>query len=548
MAADAGDVVIDRGVRGRAWAMEIADVAAALAVDPATGLTSSEAAVRLASVGPNELVEARRRSMAALFAAQLANSMTMVLVAAAAITVLVGDTRDAVVISAIVVVNAVVGFVQEHQAERAMAALRRMTAEGARVCRDGQLGEVATVSLVPGDVVVLATGDVVPADLRLVESAGLRINEAALTGESEPVAKHVRPLESAQDLSDRRNLAFKGTSVTYGHGVGLVVGTGVATELGRIAGLLQSHGAGSTPLQRRLAHLARRMAAAAAIVCVVVFTAGVAAGEPSEEMFLVAVSLAVAAIPEGLPAVVTVALALGARRMAERRAIVRRLPAVEALGSVTVICTDKTGTLTQNEMLVERVWVPDASVRTVDGEGYAPDGSAGDDVTDDLCRLGRVAAACNDAVIHPPVGDGSWSLTGDPTEGALLALAGKLTDVDVSRPRPRVAEIAFDADRRRMTTAHRGDDGDKVWIAAKGALDALVPHLDGGSAIEPARTVAAGWTAAGYRVLALADRTLPTLPDRIDDLEHDIYDTKDWLQTLEVKRIQALAVDGLAVE
>ena len=522
MDVGANETIASARVPPDPWAMDAADVAAELAVDSARGLSSPEVEARLVSFGRNELVERRRRSPLALFTAQFANTMTVVMIAAAIITTLIGDTKDAVVISAIVVVNAVVGFAQEHQAEQAMAALRRMTAELARVRRDGAVVEVSTASLVPGDVVVLAAGDVVPADLRMLESAGIRINEAALTGESEPVAKQVRALPAAQALSDRRNIAFRGTAVTYGRGVGVVVGTGMATELGRIAGLLQSHGAGSTPLQRRLAQLGRRMAAAAGIVCVVVFAIGVTAGEPSEDMFLVAVSLAVAAIPEGLPAVVTVALALGARRMAERRAIVRRLPAVEALGSITVICTDKTGTLTQNEMFTDRVWTPGGVERFVGGEGYSPEGDVDGGITDDLRRLGRVAAACNDAVLHAPADDGSWTLTGDPTEGALLALAGKLTAgaVDVSRPRPRLAEIAFDADRRRMTTAH-ATDGDDVWVAAKGALDALIPHLGEGD-VEPARAVAIGWTTAGYRVLALADRTLPNLPDHLVDLEHEL--------------------------
>ena len=506
------------------WALEPSAVATQLGVEVTRGLSSAEAAARLATFGRNELAEAGRRSPAALFAAQFANTMTVVLIAAGAVTVLIGDMKDAVVIAAIVAVNALVGFAQEYQAEQAMLALRRMTAELAPVRRDGGVAEVPTASLVPGDVVLLSGGDVVPADLRLVESAGLRVNEAALTGESEPAAKTIAALAGAGHLAERRNMAFKGTAVTYGRGAGLVVGTGMATELGRIASLLQAHDAGPTPLQRRLAQLGRRMAAAAGVVCVVVFTAGVAAGESSEEMFLVAVSLAVAAIPEGLPAVVTVALALGARRMAERHAIVRKLPAVEALGSVTVICTDKTGTLTQNEMFTERVWTPVTGERTIGGEGYSPEGDIEDLVSGDLVRLANVAASCNDAVLHAPVGAGSWTLTGDPTEGALLALAGKLGGgkLDVSAPRPRVAEIAFEAERRRMTTAHAR--GQEVWVASKGALEAMVPHLDrdGDDGLDAARAVTAGWTAAGYRVLALADRTLPSLPEQLDELEHHL--------------------------
>ncbi len=505
------------------WALDASEVARALVTDPVRGLTTAEVEDRIVSFGRNELVEVRGRSSVALLAAQFANTMTAVLAGAASITVVIGDIKDAVVIAAIVVVNAAVGFIQERQAEQAMDALRRMSAETAHVRRDGVLAAVPSDSLVPGDVVLLATGDLVPADMRLMECAGLRVNEAALTGESEPVTKLVRPLPDAAVLAERLNQVFKGTAVTYGRGVGLVVGTGMATELGRIAGFLQAHGQGSTPLQRRLAQLGRRMAAAAGVVCVAVFAVGVAAGEPSQDMFLVAVSLAVAAIPEGLPAVVTVALALGARRMAEQRAIVRKLPAVEALGSVTVICTDKTGTLTQNEMFTERVWTPVAGERAVAGEGYAPEGEVEGVLTEDLHRLGRVAAECNDAVLHAPVGDGPWTLTGDPTEGALLALAGKLigADLDVSRPRPRMGEIAFDAERRRMTTAHPTEGGG-VWVASKGALEALAPHLERTVDLEAARVVADAWTTAGYRVLALAERSLREMPVRVEDLEVDL--------------------------
>ncbi|HEV2893433.1 MAG TPA: HAD-IC family P-type ATPase, partial [Actinomycetota bacterium] len=305
--------------------------------------------------------------------------------------------------------------------------------------------------------------------------------------------------------------------------------TGMATELGRVAELLQAQPPGPTPLQRRLSTLGRRMAAAALVVCAVVFVAGVARGNPADTMFLTAVSLAVAAIPEGLPAVVTVALALGARRMARRRALVRKLPAVETLGSVTVICSDKTGTLTENRMLVQRVWTPLGSYR-VEGDGYAPAGAVDaedgtDPAKDDLLsRLAAVAAACNDAVLEPPSDpDGGWELTGDPTEGSLLALAGKLgvTRDGLEHDRPRVAEVAFDAGRRRMTTMHRDESG--VWVAAKGALDALAPLLRSAAEVGPrAQEVAARWGSQGYRVLALAERHLPAVPDPLQTAESDL--------------------------
>jgi P-type Ca2+ transporter type 2C len=331
-------------------------------------------------------------------------------------------------------------------------------------------------------------------------------------------------------LAERRNMAFRGTAVTGGRGAGVVVATGMATELGRLAELLQRHPAGPTPLQRRLAVLGRWMAAAALVVCAVVFGVGVLRGEPADRMFLTAVSLAVAAIPEGLPAVVTVALALGARRMAARHALVRKLPAVETLGSTTVICTDKTGTLTQNRMLVERVWTPAGSYR-VTGNGYAPIGTVAPDSATGpardrhLERLARVAAACNDASLRPPGhSGGDWVETGDPTEAALLALAGKLgVDRDtLDRDHPRVAEVAFDAARRRMTTLHQGPG--HVWVAVKGAVEALVPLLDAADAAvgEQARAVAARWASDGHRILALADRDLPTVADPPESAEADL--------------------------
>jgi Ca2+-transporting ATPase len=442
------------------WSLGAEAVARGLETDPARGLSNAEVAARQGAFGANELVETHRRSAWRLFAEQFANTMILVLAAAAVITAVVGDAADAVVIGAIVLLNGVVGFVQEHRAEEAMAALRRLTAEAAHVRRDGALCLVPAAGLVPGDVVVLAAGDVVPADLRLADAQALSIDEAALTGESEAVGKIVESLPGADGslLGERRNMAFRGTAVTHGRGAGIVVSIGMATELGRIAALLQTP-ASATPLQRRLAGLARWLAGAALVVCGVVFAVGVARGEPVDRMFLTAVSLAVAAIPEGLPAVVTVALALGARRMVDRHALVRKLPAVETLGSVSVICSDKTGTLTENRMLVERVWTPNGEY-DVSGSGYEPDGrflGATDPGGDPyLMSLARVAAACNDAVLHSPErpGDG-WGLTGDPTEGALLALAGK-RGVDrpaLERQRPRCVEVAFDASRRRMSTA-----------------------------------------------------------------------------------------------
>ena len=513
------------------WAEDAPAVARTFEVDPDAGLSSREARERLERYGKNELIEKARRPPWLLFFEQFTNPMIVVLLAAAAITAFIGDLKDTIAILAVVMLNGVVGFLQEYQAERAMEALKKMTSPSARVLRDGEPRESPAAEVVPGDVVLLAVGDVVAADLRLTDARALRINEAALTGESEPAPKTTEPIDDLDGslVAERRNVAFKGTAVTYGRGAGVVVATAMGTEIGKIADLLQAHGAGKTPLQHRLSRLAKQIAVAALAVCVVVFLAGLAAGEPIDVMFLTAVSLAVSAIPESMPIVITVALALGARRIAVRRALVRKLPAVETLGSVSVICSDKTGTLTENRMLVERVWTPAGEYR-VAGEGYAPDGTiegVSDPETDPetdpyLDRLAAVAAACNDAVLHAPGQPrGSWTATGDPTEAALLALAGKrgFGRGDLERRSPRIAEVAFDAARRLMSTVH--GVGDTAWVATKGALDALAPHVEPCDAegLRLAKEAATRYAAEGYRVLALAERTIAHVPDDLESVE-----------------------------
>ncbi len=506
------------------WAYEI-DAAADDLDTTLDGLSSSAAELRLNSYGPNELEAEPARPPLLIFGTQFANTMIVVLLIAAAVTVAIGDLKDAVVITAIVILNAIIGFVQEYRAEQAMAALKTMAAPTARVVRDGAEATIPASGLVPGDIVTLESGDVVPADLRLVECPNLRINEAPLTGESVPVDKvpHALLADAGELLADRRNMTFKGTAVVYGRGRGLVVATGMDTALGRIAGLLKEHQAPRTPLQLRLAVLGRRLAAAALGVCVLVFVVGVARGEDVTLMFLTAVSLAVAAIPEALPAVVTISLALGAQRMVRQNALVRKLPAVETLGSVTVICSDKTGTLTQGRMAVQRVWTL-AGEAEVTGSDYSP---AGDltigarplDIVapwDDLVLTGLL---CNDAaLVAPSAPEGAWSIVGDPTEGALLTLAAKAgyeTD-DLADAYPRVAEVPFDSERKRMTTLHRSRQGGGR-LAAKGALESVLTistraaTADGPVELDAATRArfveqAETYAAAGFRVLAFAGR------------------------------------------
>ncbi len=510
------------------WADDAAAIAAQLDTNPTRGLTLAQVAERRARYGPNELEEEPTQPPWRIFLAQFANTMIVVLLVAAVVMVAIGEPTDAVVIGIIVVLNALIGFFQEYRAEQAMAALRTMTAPHARVVRDGAESSITALELVPGDVIVLEAGDIVAADARLTECPNLRVNESALTGESVPVDKtdDVIATDAGEVIGDRRNMVFKGTSVVYGRARAIVIATAMDTALGQIAGLLQRHQAPRTPLQNRLAVLGRWLAAAAIVICIVVFAVGVLRGEDVETMFLTSVSLAVAAIPEALPAVVTIGLALGAQRMIRHHALIRRLPAVETLGSVTVICTDKTGTLTEGRMLVEKLWTMDR-VDDVTGSGYKPAGNIIRDgdrfeirAESALGSLLTAAALCNDAVLVPPSKDeDEWSIVGDPTEGALLAVASK---VGFDRERmnqlhPRTAEIPFDSERKRMVTVHRTPGAGIGLVAAKGAIEAIIEAVSGvatDSGIvalsEDVRTMvleqAAEFAAEGYRVLAIAGR------------------------------------------
>jgi len=476
---------------------------------PERGLSAEEARRRLAEHGPNAIREQGRRGPLRALIGQFTDVTILLLIGAAVVSGLVGDLKDTLVILGIIVLNAGIGFAQEYRAERAVAALRQMAASAAAVLRGGERRTVPAADLVPGDVVLLEAGNIVPADLRLFEAAQLKVGEAALTGESVPVDKRTEPLaEPALPLGDRTNMAFKGTVVAYGRGRGLVIATGMATELGKIAGTLVAAGEGKTPLQKRLADLGRRLALAVVAICILIFGAGLLRGEPPLLMLLTALSVAVAAVPEALPAVVTILLALGARRMARHSALVRRLPAVETLGAVTHICADKTGTLTRNEMRAEALFA--------DGS-FATPGAAGRG--DPWAPLFTAMAQCNDA---GPGGDGQWA--GDPTE---VALARSAADAGYDRPTldlssPRAAELPFDSERKRMTTFHRQVGG---FIAyTKGAPESLLPRCGtmltaGGVVPLPYAhllATAEEMAADGLRVLAVAMRRWPGLPDSID--------------------------------
>ena len=470
------------------------------------GLTSRDARERLAVHGPNLLREGPRRTALGLLAGQFTDFMILVLLAAAVVSGLIGDVVDTIAILAIVVLNAVIGFVQEYRAERAMAALKAMAAPTATVLRDGATAVIPAADLVPGDVVLLETGRIVPADLRLLETARLRVEEAALTGESVPAEKTTVPLPAeGLPVGDRTNMAYKGTMVAYGRGRGVVVATGMQTEFGRIAASLQQAEEVKTPLQRRLTRFGKNLSFAVLAICGVVFAAGLARGEPPLRIFLVAVSLAVAAIPESLPAVVTISLALGARKLVAKQALVRRLPAVETLGSVTYVCSDKTGTLTLNRMRVEAYYC-DGVLRRVPEAGGPWD------------ELLLALALSNDA------GQGPTGATmGDPTEVALVAAAREagVDKAKLERRFPRVAELPFDSERKCMTTVHRDPAGGFVAFT-KGAVEAVLACAR--DVRPPLLAVAERMATDGLRVLAVAVRRWRELPGPIDPetLERDL--------------------------
>lgn len=489
--------------KGKAWHSQSVEEALAQFGSATTGLSLQEAAQRLTANGPNELKEGKRVSPLQIFLGQFKSLIIWILIVAGAVSGLLGEGVDAIAIFAIVVLNAVIGFYQEFNAERSIAALKKMTAPQAKVRRDGQVTSIPASGIVAGDILVMEAGDLVAADARLLSAASLKCIESALTGESEAVTKQPATLEQGDiPLGDRENMVFMGTGVAAGTGQAVVVATAMNTELGRIAGLIEAAGAEDvTPLQQKLDSFGRVLVWAALGIVALLFGLGLLRGTKLLELFMTSISLAVAAVPEGLPAVVTVSLALGVLRMSRRRALVRKLPAVETLGSTTVICTDKTGTLTVGEMTVRALYVA-GQIYEVTGEGYGPDGEvrfegkkAEAPHAMPLLELATVILSCNNA--HLVQEEGAWKVIGDPTEGALLAAGSKAGghQEGIEKELQKHHEIPFDSDRKLSTVIRRMPDG-KLRAFINGAPDVLLERCTN------------LYTSAGVRPMTDEDRGL----------------------------------------
>ncbi|MFN2106449.1 MAG: cation-translocating P-type ATPase [Candidatus Promineifilaceae bacterium] len=521
--------------------------------DPINGLSSAEAARRLEQFGPNELVEKGSKSPWLILWDQMKEPMVIVLIVAAVVSLLLNEFEDAIIILAIVILNAIIGFSQEYRAEQAIAALKQLSVPIVKVKRDGHTSEISARNLVPGDIVGLETGGKVPADGRLIEEVNLKIEEAALTGESEPVEKNIQPIPR-EDLAigDRHNMVYMGTVATYGRGTAVITDTGMNTELGNIADLIQGVEEEMTPLQRRLAHLGKVLAVVALVIIAIVVILGWLRGEDLESLFLVGISMAVAAVPEGLPAVVSITLALGAQRMLARNALIRRLPAVETLGSVTVICSDKTGTLTQNRMTVKMLDVVGHSLEIdtlLNSKGFVLDAEldpAKPPRERTLSLLVKAGALCNDAFLEID-DEGQERYIGDPTEGALVKAAAELgyTKAELQDQFPRVGEVPFTSERKRMTTIHQASVDrpllEEEWrdvpyvVFTKGAVDSLLDICtqiwtgeellsideEMEQRIHEANKMHAQ---QGQRVLGVAFKALEALPEEINEetIEHDM--------------------------
>ena len=511
-----------------AWhALPPEEALATLSVE-ATGLDQRDAEARLRRYGPNALPEAPRQHPLLRFLAHFNSVLIYFLLGAALIALLLNHGIDAAVILAVVLVNAVVGFIQEGKAEEALGAIQDMIAPHAMVLRSGERRVVAVPDLVPGDIVLLEAGDRVPADIRLLRARGLLIDEAALTGESVAAEKHQTLIAADAGIADQSNMAFSGTLVAAGQATGLVVETGSHTQIGRISGMLKAVEAGKTPLVRQIDDFARLMTWSVLAGAVILFLFSVLArGFHWIDALIAIVALSVGVVPEGLPAVITITLAIGVQRMAARQAVIRRLPAVETLGATSVICTDKTGTLTRNEMTVRHLLLPGGDLH-VSGSGYAPTGTisvaeGGDDAAAlaDAAPILRCGLLCNDALLRQA--DDGWTVQGDPMEGALVALAMKagLSADHVRDEWPRIDEIPFDAAYRFMATLHRAPDGSSA-IFIKGAPEAVLAMTGADAAAWDARLSAAA--DRGERLLGFAVKRIAGAPDRIgfDDLKSGV--------------------------
>ena len=474
------------------------------------GLSSEQVAALKAKYGPNKLQEKKKKTNFQRFLEQFKDVMILILLAAAAVSFVIavveGDPAgffEPALILLIVVLNAIMGVVQESKAERALEALKSLSAPHARVLRDGEERVIDASELVPGDILHLEAGDFVPADARLLHSVSLKSEESALTGESVPSEKDAEALVAENaSLGDRSNMVFSGCSITYGTATALVTGTGMNTEMGKIAGLLEDETDSQTPLQKKLAQLGKYLGIVALIACAIVFVVGLFSGLNPLEIFMTAVSLAVSAIPEGLPAIVTIVLAIGVQRMVKKNALIRRLPAVETLGSASVICSDKTGTLTQNRMTLTKVWV--------DGAGQPEDvGSHNSPEAKNLLLCG--ALCCDGSVVFGD--DGTEQHLGDPTETAILVAAHKngLEQEQLRQAYPRVAEIPFDSDRKLMTSVHQMDG--KIVVIVKGAFDVMASRCVRGD-LQAAKVHNEQMSTAALRVLAVGYKTVEAVPER----------------------------------
>lgn len=521
---------------------EIKEVLTELKTNSDIGLEETEVELRLNKYGANELREEKGTTFLSKLIAQFSDFLVLILIGAAIISIVVGESKDAIVILVIVVVNAFLGMYQEGKAEKALDALKKMASPNAKVIRDGKAVVIPASRLIPGDIVLLDTGDIIPADLRLVESLNLKVEEASLTGESAPVEKMANEVYREEtSLGDRYNMAYMSTVVTYGRGKGVVVNTGHESEIGKIATMIQSFEDETTPLQRKLNQLGKVLGIATIVICIVIFGIGLLQGREVLEMLMVAISLAVAAIPEGLPAIVTIVLAMGMNKMVKNHAIVKKLLAVETLGCTTVICSDKTGTLTQNEMTVIKAYVDD-KILDITGTGYQPCGEfkIGEkeislNSFNNLNTLLSIGILANDARLE--MEDDLYKIIGDPTEGALVTLAGKanITSEDINREFPRVEEIPFDSERKMMTTFHRDFIPDKVVSFTKGAPDIVLSKckfIKEGDKVVPftedlkkkVLQVNNKFAKNALRVLAFAYKEYDNLPDEIisDNIESNM--------------------------